>query len=293
MELIGDYGMKIIYHEGKANEVADALSRKSMHSLCTTMSLMKLKDEMAKMGIHMIRKGDVIDDLTIEPEIYDGIKRKRLKKLIMMEAHCTPCLVHPGGDKLYKDLKKTFWWPDMKEEVAEFVTRCLTWQRVKWNNGDHKELMGTTLKMSTVFHPTIDGQNERTIKTLEDMLRACAMEFGESWEDRIDLIEFSYNSGYHTRIGIALFETLYGRKCRSPVYWDDSAEDEVLGPQMLQDMVEQYVSDPSHVLEVENIKLYEALTYTEVPKEILDRNVRKIRNGETMLLKVLWSNHNV
>ncbi|XP_074304076.1 uncharacterized protein LOC141638633 [Silene latifolia] len=131
--------------------------RKRGHSQCTAMSLMKWKDEMAKMGIHMIRMGDAIGGLTIEPELYDDIKRKQildpkivkwkarvegdgrwcvpsdteLKKLIMIEAHCTPYLVHPGGDKLYKDLKKTFWWPSMKKEVAEFVARWLTFQRVK------------------------------------------------------------------------------------------------------------------------------------------------------------------
>ncbi|XP_074290321.1 uncharacterized protein LOC141617051 [Silene latifolia] len=88
---------------------------------------------------------------------------------------------------------------------------------------------------------------------------------------------------YHTSIGITPFEALYGRKSRSPVYWDDSAEAVVLGLRMVQDMVEQ----------VKNIELDEALTYTEVPKEILDRKVRKTRNGETDLLKVLWFNQNV
>ncbi|XP_074300957.1 uncharacterized protein LOC141632297 [Silene latifolia] len=125
------------------------------------------------MGIHMIRKGDTIGDLTIEPKLYDDIKRKQelvpkiqewkirvgdgtvsrfsihtygsvcfdgrccvpsdvdLKKLIMTEAYCTPYSVHPDGDKLYEDLKKTFWWPDMKTDVAEFVARCLTCHRVK------------------------------------------------------------------------------------------------------------------------------------------------------------------
>ncbi|XP_074298480.1 uncharacterized protein LOC141629361 [Silene latifolia] len=176
--------------------------------------------------------------------------------------------------------------------------------------------------MSTTFHPLTDGQTERTIKTLEDMLRASAVEFGGSWEDRLDLIEFSYNNNYHSSIGMVPFEALYGRKCRSSVCWDDSAEALILGPQMVQDMIEQvhlirqnmkvaqdsqesyadlhrrdiefaYLSDPSHVLEVENIELDEALIYAEVPKEILDRKVRKTRNGETVLLKVLWSNHNV
>ena len=93
--------------------------------------------------------------------------------------------------------------------------------------------LGTKLKMSTAFHPATDGQTERTIQTLKDMLRACVLEFGGSWEDRLDLIEFSYNNSYHASIQMAPFEALYGRRCRSPICWDDVAEAAVLGPQMV------------------------------------------------------------
>ncbi|XP_074318498.1 uncharacterized protein LOC141655311 [Silene latifolia] len=71
------------------------------------------------------------------------------------------------------------------------------------------------------------------------MLGVCVMEFGGSWEDRLDLIEFSYNNSYHKSIGMTPFEALYERKCRSLVCWDDSSEEVVLGPQMVQDMIEQ------------------------------------------------------
>ena len=70
------------------------------------------------------------------------------------------------------------------------------------------------------------------------MLRACVLEFGGSWEERLGLIEFSYNNSYHASIQMAPFEALYGRKCRSPICWDDAAEATVLGPQMVQDMIE-------------------------------------------------------
>ncbi|XP_074297951.1 uncharacterized protein LOC141628754 [Silene latifolia] len=84
-----------------------------------------------------------------------------------------------------------------------------------------------------------DGQTKRTIKTLGYMLRACAMEFGGNWEDRMDLIEFSYNNSYHSSIGMTPFDALYDRKCRSLFYWDDSAKAVILGPQMVQDIIDQ------------------------------------------------------
>ncbi|GKD20110.1 putative reverse transcriptase domain-containing protein [Tanacetum coccineum] len=79
--------------------------------------------------------------------------------------------------------------------------------------------LGTRLDMSTAYHPETDGQSERTIQTLEDMLRACVLDFGKNWDRHLPLVEFSYNNSYHTSIKAALFEALYGRKCRSPVCW--------------------------------------------------------------------------
>ncbi|GKA21585.1 putative reverse transcriptase domain-containing protein [Tanacetum coccineum] len=70
------------------------------------------------------------------------------------------------------------------------------------------------------YHPETDGQSERTIQTLEDMLRACVLDFAKSWDRYLPLVEFSYNNSYHTSIKVAPFEALYGRKCRSPVYWE-------------------------------------------------------------------------
>ncbi|GKC29821.1 putative reverse transcriptase domain-containing protein [Tanacetum coccineum] len=73
--------------------------------------------------------------------------------------------------------------------------------------------------MSTAYHPQTDGQSERTIQTLEDMLRAYVMYFGKGWDRHLPLVEFSYNNSYHTSIKVAPFEALYGRKCRSPICW--------------------------------------------------------------------------
>nr|GFB90441.1 putative reverse transcriptase domain-containing protein [Tanacetum cinerariifolium] len=75
--------------------------------------------------------------------------------------------------------------------------------------------------MSTAYHPETDGQSERTIQTLEDMLRACAIDFGKGWVNHLLLVEFSNDNSYHTSIKAAPFEALYGRKCRSPKSYVD------------------------------------------------------------------------
>ncbi|XP_074299881.1 uncharacterized protein LOC141631059 [Silene latifolia] len=147
-------------NEGKANVVANTLTRKSVHALCTDMSRVKLHEEVKKMGICMISKGDTIGYLTMEPGLYAEIREKQkedpklakwratvidgvesqflvhgygslrfagrwcvldnegIKRKILTEAHSTPYSVHHGGDKLYKDLKKIFWWPKMKNELV-------------------------------------------------------------------------------------------------------------------------------------------------------------------------------
>ena len=77
--------------------------------------------------------------------------------------------------------------------------------------------MGTRLNLSTTFHPQTDGQSERTIQTLEDLLRSCVLEFGGNWEVLLPLVEFTYNNSHQTTISMALYEALYGRKCRTPI----------------------------------------------------------------------------
>jgi len=81
--------------------------------------------------------------------------------------------------------------------------------------------MGTQLNLSTAFHPQTDGQSERTIQTLEDMLRACAIEYTKSWDRNLPLVEFACNNSYHSSIDMAPYEALYGRQCRTPVCWDE------------------------------------------------------------------------
>ena len=79
--------------------------------------------------------------------------------------------------------------------------------------------LSTRLNFSTTFHPQTNGQSERLIQLLEDMLRGCVMEFIGSWDRYILLIEFAYNNSYQSSIGMKPYEALYGRRCRTPVCW--------------------------------------------------------------------------
>ncbi|GJZ78520.1 putative reverse transcriptase domain-containing protein [Tanacetum coccineum] len=99
--------------------------------------------------------------------------------------------------------------------------------------------LGTQLDMSTAYHPETDGQSERTIQTLEDMLRACVIDFGKGWDKHLPLIEFSYNNSYHASIKAAPFEALYGRKCRSPVCWAEVGDSQLTGPEIIQETTEK------------------------------------------------------
>ena len=96
-----------------------------------------------------------------------------------------------------------------------------------------QDAMGTRLHFSTVFHPHTDSQSERTIQTLEDMLRACVIEFKGSWDTHLSLMEFTYNNSYQSSIGMAPFEALYSRKCRTPVCWDEVGERRLIGPELV------------------------------------------------------------
>ena len=93
--------------------------------------------------------------------------------------------------------------------------------------------LGSKLKFSTAYHPLTDGQSERIIQILEDMLRAYVMDLKGSWEDHLHLVEFSYNNNYQASIQMSPFEALHGRKCRLPVCWDDIGERKLLGPELI------------------------------------------------------------
>ena len=114
----------------------------------------------------------------------------------------------------------------MSDRDGRFTSRF--WREVH-------EALGSKLHFSTAYHQQTDGQSERTIQTLEDMLRACVLEWGNLWVRHLPLVEFSYNNSYHSSIQMAPFKALYGRRCKSPICWDEPRD--VVGtlPQYVQE----------------------------------------------------------
>ncbi|GJR74891.1 putative reverse transcriptase domain-containing protein [Tanacetum coccineum] len=213
------------------------------------------------------KKEDVGGNVLVEKSI--------IPNCIMHESHKSNYSVHPGSDKMYQDMKKLYWWPNMKADIADLGTTS-PWnllQTPKDSQGlmtqfgmlalrhgipvsiicdrdprfasnfwrSLQNALGTNLDMSTAYHPQTDGQSERTIQTLEDMLRACAIDFGKGWVNHLPLVEFSYNNSYHASIKAAPFEALYGRKCRSPVCWTEVGEAQILGPELIQETTEKII----------------------------------------------------
>jgi hypothetical protein len=97
-----------------------------------------------------------------------------------------------------------------------------------------RESMDTKLNFILAYHPQTNGQIEGTNQVLEDMLRACALKHGRSWDKSLPYAEFLYNNSYQASLKMAPFEALYGRKCRTPLYWSQTGENQVFGPEILQ-----------------------------------------------------------
>nr|GEV66769.1 putative reverse transcriptase domain-containing protein [Tanacetum cinerariifolium] len=140
-----------------------------------------------------------------------------------------------------------------------------------------EDALGTQLDMSTTYHPETDGQSERTIQTIEDMLRAYVIDFGKIWEKHLPLVEFSYNNSYHASIKVAPFEALYGRKCRSPVCWAEVGDIQLTGPEIIHETTEKIVQIRKR-LQAERDR---QMSYANVRQKPLEFQI-----GDRVMLKV-------
>ncbi|GJY78796.1 retrotransposon protein, putative, ty3-gypsy subclass [Tanacetum coccineum] len=211
LELLKDYDTNIQYHPGKANVVADALSRKS-----GMIAGIKVEEEiirdLERLDIELSQKDDgeiwaIIQNIDQQTEFRvddDGIlwqgtklcvpEDPTLREALMTEAHSSPFSIHPGSTKMYHDLKQHFcgWY---ESASATFLCQVFNMSAAIVSDRDPRftsrfwkglqKAWGTRLKFSTAFHPETDGQSERTIQTLEDMLRSCALEWTGNWDDYI------------------------------------------------------------------------------------------------------------
>nr|GEX35211.1 reverse transcriptase domain-containing protein [Tanacetum cinerariifolium] len=104
-----------------------------------------------------------------------------------------------------------------------------------------QKALGTQLDLSMAYHPQTDGQSERTIQAIKDMLHACVIDFRKGWDRHLPLVEFSYNNSFHTNIKAAPFEALYGRKCRSPICWAEVGGSQLTGPEIIHETTEKII----------------------------------------------------
>nr|GEX32064.1 retrotransposon protein, putative, Ty3-gypsy subclass [Tanacetum cinerariifolium] len=327
LELLSDYDCDIRYHPGKANVVAEALNRKErieplqVQALVMTIGL-DLPKQILEAQIKA-RKPENLEKEDVGGMIRKDIPKEKLKpradgtlslngrswlpcygdlrSVIMHKSHKSKYFVHPGSDKMYQDMKKLYWWPNMKSNIATYVSKCLTCARVnakhqrpsgllvqpaipKWK-WDHittdfitkQPKSSQDISMSTAYHPETNGQSEWTIQTLEDMLRACVIDFGKGWVKHFSLYEFLYNNSYHAGIKAAPYEELYGRKCRSPVSWAKVREAQLTGPKLIQETTEKIILIKQRIQAAQDRqKCYADLKRKPMEFEVRDRVMLKV-----------------
>nr|GEW16710.1 hypothetical protein [Tanacetum cinerariifolium] len=345
LELLSDYDCEIRYHPGKANVVADVLSRKERSNPLRVQALV--------MTIGLNLPNQILNAQSKARKEENFINEDLQGMINKLESQYS---IHPGLDKMYQHLNKLYWWPNIKEEIATCVSKYLTRAKVKieyqklsgllvhpeipqWKRKNItmnfmtklpktaagqdmiwkslNKALGTRLDMSTSYHPKIDGQSERAIQTLEDMLRACVLDFGKGWDKHLPLVEFSYNNSYHTSIKAALFKALYRRKCRSPICWAEVGDGQLTGPEIIHETTEKIVQIKSHIQAPRDrqksyvdlnpryigpfkisarvgtvayrLELPEQLSRVYKPVKIMDREVKRLKQSHISIIKVGWN----
>ncbi|GJU04330.1 putative reverse transcriptase domain-containing protein [Tanacetum coccineum] len=263
-----------------------------------------------------------------------------LRSVIMHEFHKSKYSIHPGSEKMYQDVKKLYWWPNMKADIATYVSKCLTCARVKaeyqrpsgflvqpeipkwkWDNMtmdfitklrkssqgfdtiwvivdrltksahflpirendplDKLKALGTDISMSTAYHPETDGQSERTIQTLEDMLRACVIDFGKGWVKHLPLAEFSYNNSWGSPTDWSGINPRNNGKDRP-----DQAKDASCSGSTKELCRSEAKADRVRVMPLEGNHVDDNLQFVEEPVEIMERRSKQLSDIGIPLVKV-------
>ncbi|GJV66294.1 putative reverse transcriptase domain-containing protein [Tanacetum coccineum] len=293
IELLSDYDYEIRYHPGKENVVADALSQKESNKPLRVRDLMMTVHNDLTKRICEAQKETIKKKYVKKENLGRMIKQifefrfhgtrcfgnrvwlpryGRLRNLVMHESHKSKYSIHPGSDKMYQDLKPLYLWPNMKADIATYVSKCLTCTKVKVEHQKPSGLLQQpeipvwkweriTIDFVSGLPRTPSGYDTiwvivdrltksahflptKKMDSMEKLTRLYLKEIvcRHGVPDRhLPLVEFSYNNSYHASIKAAPYEALYGRKCRSPICWSEVGDSQLTGPELIRETTEKIV----------------------------------------------------
>nr|GEV87930.1 putative reverse transcriptase domain-containing protein [Tanacetum cinerariifolium] len=257
LELLADYDCKIRYHPLKENVVADALSQKEQIKPFRLRSLVMTIHPKLPSQIFEAQT-EAIKEENIKPENLRG-----MNKAFEIRPDGTCCIKNQSWLPLFGNLRDLIMHESHKSKF---------WQSLQ-------DALGTQLDMSSAYHLETDGQSERTIQTLEYMLRACVIDFEKGCKKHLPLVEFSYNNSYHASIKASPFEAHYGRKIELP------EELKNVHNTFHVSNLKKCLSDESLVIPMKELRLDAKLNFVEEPVEIMDREVKQLKQSRIPIVK--------
>ncbi|GJU64779.1 putative reverse transcriptase domain-containing protein [Tanacetum coccineum] len=278
IELLSDYDYEIRYHPEKANVLVKALSQKERNKPLRVRALMMIVHNNLLKQIReaheeaMKRENVKVENLgRLNKQIFefrpDGTRCfGNRADIATYVSKCLTCAKvkaeHPKPSGFLQQAEILVWkWERITMDFVSGLPRTSSGHGVPVliisDQDSHfksrfwrslHEALGMNLDMSTAYHPQTDGQSKRTIQTLEDMLRACVIDFRSCWDRHLPLVEFSYNNSYHASIKAAPYEALYRRKCGSPVCWSEVSDSQLTGPELIRDTTEKIIQIKNRLL---------------------------------------------